>query len=94
SNLTIITIDNGAYGSTGNQSTYTQKNTDLAHIAKGAGFKEINVIKKKEEIVPTLKNMEKKCNFLLIKGVPGNKKLPIIPLSPVEIKKRFMNSLE
>ncbi|MFO8017448.1 MAG: thiamine pyrophosphate-dependent enzyme, partial [Promethearchaeia archaeon] len=63
SNLTIITIDNGAYGSTGNQSTYTQKNTDLAHIAKGAGFKEINVIKKKEEIVPTLKNMEKKCNF-------------------------------
>ena len=38
SNLTWIVIDNGAYGSTGNQDTYAQK-TDLVDIAKAVGFK-------------------------------------------------------
>ena len=37
-NLTWIVIDNGAYGSTGNQDTYAQV-LDLAEIAKGVGFK-------------------------------------------------------
>ena len=38
SNLTWIVIDNGAYGSTGNQDTYAQK-IDLVEIAKSVGFK-------------------------------------------------------
>ena len=37
-NLTWIVIDNGAYGSTGNQDTYAQM-LDLAEIAKSVGFK-------------------------------------------------------
>ena len=93
SNLTVITIDNGAYGSTGSQFTYTRAKTDLGKIAEGAGFSSVKIIDRKEEIVPTLKKLSKKCSFILIKGKPGNKKLPIIPLSPQEIKDRFMNSL-
>ena len=38
SNLTWIVIDNGAYGSTGNQDTYAQL-IDLVEIAKSVGFK-------------------------------------------------------
>ena len=38
SNLTWIVIDNGAYGSTGNQDTYAQM-LDLVDVAKGVGFK-------------------------------------------------------
>ncbi|MGV9172205.1 MAG: sulfopyruvate decarboxylase subunit beta [Promethearchaeia archaeon] len=93
-NLTIITIDNGAYGSTGNQSTHTERNTDLAQIARGAGFKDVRVVRKKEEIVSTLENLDSQCTFILIKGEPGNKQLPVIPLSPVEIKNRFVDSME
>ena len=37
-NLTWIVIDNGAYGSTGNQDTYAQV-IDLSEIAKSVGFK-------------------------------------------------------
>ena len=37
-NLTWIVIDNGAYGSTGNQDTYAQV-LDLSEIAKSVGFK-------------------------------------------------------
>ena len=38
SNLTWIVIDNGAYGSTGNQDTYAQE-IDLVDVARGVGFK-------------------------------------------------------
>ena len=37
-NLTWIVIDNGAYGSTGNQDTYAQL-IDLVDIAQSVGFK-------------------------------------------------------
>jgi sulfopyruvate decarboxylase subunit beta len=93
SNLTIIAIDNGAYGSTGSQFTYTNAKSNLDQIAEGAGFDFVKIIEKKEEIVPTLKESVNECRFILIKGEPGNKKLPIIPLSPKEIKNRFIKSL-
>ena len=39
-NLTIIAIDNGAYGSTGNQPTLTASCVDLSLVAKGFGIRE------------------------------------------------------
>ena len=46
SNLTWIVIDNGAYGSTGNQDTYAQL-IDLVEIAKSG---KVNEAPKKEEV--------------------------------------------
>jgi len=92
-NLTLIVIDNESYGSTGNQKTHTSGETDLALIAKGAGFESINVILKKDDIKEKLKNQEPGCNFLLIKTKPGNAKVNVIPLDPVKIKERFMQTM-
>lgn len=92
-NLTLIIIDNESYGSTGNQKTHTYKNTKLHIIAKGAGFENISVITEIDEIVPTLRNLESECNFILIKTEPGNADVENIPLHPIRIKERFMRSI-
>ncbi len=92
-NLTLIVIDNGSYGSTGNQKTYTSKKTKLEIIAKGAGFESITVINNEDEIKPTLKNLETGCHFIKINTQPGNAQVANIPLEPEEIKKRFIDSV-
>ena len=92
-NYTLIVIDNGVYGSTGNQKTHTHFKTRLDIIAKGAGFESITVIKEKKEILPCLNGLEKGPHFILIRTEEGNKKFTPIPLHPVEIKNRFMKLL-
>ena len=86
-NLTWIVIDNGAYGSTGNQDTYAQV-LDLVSVARGVGFvnshnfKDINL----KEFIES-----DDASFIVYNTEPGNSKAPIIDLDPVSIKKRFMN---
>ncbi|MBE6490923.1 MAG: sulfopyruvate decarboxylase subunit beta [Methanobrevibacter sp.] len=89
-NLTWIVIDNGAYGSTGNQDTYAQK-LDLVDIAKSVGFKNsynFNEINLKEIIGSD------DASFIVYKTEPGNSKAPIIDLDPITIKNRFMKAIE
>ena len=92
-NLTIIIIDNGSYGSTGNQKTHTSKNTQLEIIARGAGFESISIIDKIEKIIPTLNKLNIGCHFVLIKTEPGNAEVENIPLHPEMIKDRFMQAI-
>ncbi|MHA2037543.1 MAG: sulfopyruvate decarboxylase subunit beta [Promethearchaeota archaeon] len=93
SNLTLIVIDNGSYGSTGDQKTYTSKKTKLETIAKGSGFESIIVIENEEEIVPVLKDIGSGCHFIKIIVLPGNAQVENIPLNPEGIKHRFMKSI-
>ena len=89
SNLTWIVIDNGAYGSTGNQDTYAQK-VDLVDIAKSVGFKNsydfndinLNDIIRSEDV-----------SFIVYKTEAGNSNAPIIDIDPITIKERFMKSI-
>lgn len=91
-NLTLLVIDNGVYGSTGGQKTHTSKNTRLDIIAKGAGFKSIVSINKKKDIIPILEERGENTRFILIKAEPGNSPVKNISLSPIEIKNRFLQS--
>ncbi|MFW9948235.1 MAG: sulfopyruvate decarboxylase subunit beta [Candidatus Odinarchaeota archaeon] len=93
SNLTLIVIDNESYGSTGDQCTYTYNKTKLDVIAEGAGFKSIVKITKVEEIKNILRDLGKGCHFVLIKTKPGSALVSNIPLKPIEIKNRFMQSI-
>ena len=89
-NLTWIVIDNGAYGSTGNQDTYAQA-IDLVDIAKSVGFKNSHDFKDIDlkEIIES-----DDASFIVYKTEAGNSKAPIIDMSPIEIKERFMNSIQ
>jgi sulfopyruvate decarboxylase subunit beta len=92
-NLTLIVIDNGSYGSTGDQKTYTSKKTKLETIAKGAGFDSITVIKKEDNIIPALKDLDKGCHFVKIEVLPGNAQVENILIDPEDLKHRFMKSI-
>jgi len=92
-NLSLVVIDNSSYGSTGDQQTYTSKNTNLEIIARGAGFRSISVIEKLNDIHQILSSLSKGCHFILIKALPGNAKVENIPLNPEKLKERFIKSI-
>jgi len=92
-NFTLLLIDNGCYGSTGNQKTHTCNKTQLEVIAEGAGFESIHVIGEVEKIAPKLNSLGPGCHFILIKTEPGNAQVENIPLHPKKIKERFMYSV-
>ena len=89
SNLTWIVIDNGAYGSTGNQDTYAQE-IDLVDVARSVGFKNSYYF---EDI--NLKDFirSEDSSFIVYKTEAGNSKAPIIDIDPITIKERFMSSI-
>ena len=89
-NLTWIVIDNGAYGSTGNQDTYAQV-LDLVEVAKGVGFKNSYDFKDiaLKEIIES-----DDVSFIVYKTDAGNSKAPIIDLTPIEIRDRFMDAID
>lgn len=89
SNLTWIVIDNGAYGSTGNQDTYAQM-LDLVDVAKGVGF-ENSYDFKDIDLKDVMHN--ENASFVVYRTEVGNSKAPIIDLDPITIKERFMKSI-
>ena len=89
-NLIWIVINNGAYGSTGNQTTYAN-DLNLVEIAKTCGFK--NSYKFSEiEFSEILKKDE--GSFIEYNVETGNSDAGIIPLSPIEIRDRFMEAIK
>lgn len=88
-NLTWIVIDNGAYGSTGNQDTYAQF-LDLVDVARGVGFKNSYNFKD-VDLKEFIKSDD--ASFIVYTTDAGNSKAPIIDLDPVAIKNRFMNAI-
>ena len=104
-NLTWIVIDNGAYGSTGNQDTYAQV-IDLCEIAKSVGFAQVidlceiaksvgfkNSFNFEDiDLAEIIKSDD--ASFIVYNTEAGNSKAPIIDLTPIEIKDRFMNAIK
>ncbi len=88
-NLTWIVIDNGAYGSTGNQDTYTQL-IDLVDIAQSVGFK--NSFNFEDIDLRDIIESDD-ASFIVYKTEAGNSTAPIIDLDPITIKERFMKSI-
>ena len=92
-NLTIIAIDNGAYGSTGNQPTLAASCVDLEAVARGFGFRNTVKVASEEQIVEVMKKpLEGPC-FIHVLAIPGNKDVPNIPIHHLEIKKQVKDFL-
>jgi len=92
-NLTILAIDNGAYGSTGNQPTLASSCVDLEVVARGFGFKDTMKTASEKELVDGLKKKRSGPLFAHTLAVPGNKDVPNIPMHHLEIKKQVQGFL-
>ncbi len=95
SNLTIVALDNGAYGSTGSQETLTAKFLDLGLLARGCGVENTVKVHTKEGVENAVSNAlgTDRLTFIHVVLKPGNSDSPNIPLSPVEVTERFMGAL-
>ena len=93
-NYILLIIDNGSYGSTGDQPTYAGKKTKLEDVAKACGCE--NVVTCQD--VDTGKVLQaaidsKQMTVIVCKCDSGNIKLPVITKDPVVIRDRFMTAV-
>ncbi len=86
-NLTIIAIDNGAYGSTGNQPTLAASCVDLEQVAKGFGIRSTEKVAGEKDLVGALRDLRKGPVFIHVLAIPGNRDVQNIPVHHLEIKK-------
>ncbi len=108
-NLTVFAVDNGAYGSTGNQPTLAARCIDLEEAARGLGFRYTVKAAGKRDLLRSLE-MKEGANapsahsalsgplFIHALALPGNNlpgdgQAPVIPLDRLEIKRQFMEFL-
>ena len=94
-NLTIIALDNGAYGSTGSQETCALRYIDLEILANACGIQNSHKVNTEEELTYLYKDSlsARQTSFLHVILKPGNTKAPNIPFSPAEITERFIKAL-
>jgi sulfopyruvate decarboxylase subunit beta len=85
-NYILLIIDNGSYGSTGDQPTYAGKKTSLTAVAKACGCE--NVIECSAEDTPAVVK-----TIIVSKCESGNIKVPVITMDPVVIRDRFMKEV-
>ena len=71
-NLTIVAIDNGAYGSTGNQPTLAGSCVDLEQVARGFGFRNTVKTAGGETLLAAIAGGGAGPRFIHALAVPGN----------------------
>jgi sulfopyruvate decarboxylase subunit beta len=92
-NLTILAIDNGVHGTTGNQPTATSSCVDLESTARGLGLERTYKAANKKEILSVLQSLSDGPTFVHILAKPGNANVPNVPLIPFEIKQNVIEAL-
>ncbi len=94
-NLTVVAVNNGAYGSTGNQETAACASTDLELMARGHGMQYSAKAHTGDELVEAFQQLKEAPGPVLIDMVvrPVNELVDDIPMSPVEIKDRFVEAV-
>jgi len=93
-NLTILAVDNGVHGTTGNQPTATKFCVDLELTARGLGLEKTYKAASREEILSVLQSLKGGPNFVHILAKPGNANVPDVPLAPLEIKQNVIEALK
>jgi sulfopyruvate decarboxylase subunit beta len=94
-NFILLIIDNGSYGSTGDQPTYAGKKTSLAAVARACGCDHV-VECAAEDTFEVMKEAlaGNQMTIIVCKCQSGNVKVPVIQMDPVVIRDRFMRELE
>ncbi|MGJ3260953.1 MAG: sulfopyruvate decarboxylase subunit beta [Rhodospirillales bacterium] len=93
-NYVLLIIDNGSYGSTGDQPTYAGLKTSLAKVAEACGCE--NVVEcQAEDTADVLRDAlaSNKMTIIVCKCESGNVPVDTIPINPVVIRDRFMKEV-
>ena len=91
-NLSVICLDNGSWGSTGNQPTLSSQGMNLSAMINAMGVESSGMTDQSETFISMLQNRERFIHYMIKAGndtVGGE-----IPLKAVEIKERFMAALQ
>jgi sulfopyruvate decarboxylase subunit beta len=91
----LLIVDNGSYGSTGDQPTYAGRKTSLSKVAEACGCE--RVIECSAENTGTVLQEaldSGQMTIIVCKCESGNAKMPVITMDPVTIRDRFMSAIE
>ena len=93
-NFILLIIDNGSYGSTGDQTTYAGMRTSLADVARACGCDHVVECAAEDTAAAVEAALTAEQTTVIVsKCESGNIKVPVIELDPVMIKERFMASV-
>lgn len=94
-NFTLFIVDNGSYGSTGDQPTYTGKKTSLAKVAEACGCETVIECQAEEAVdVVTKALASDQMTIIVCKCQSGNIPVPVIELDAPVIRHRFMQEVK
>ncbi|MFV2035564.1 MAG: sulfopyruvate decarboxylase subunit beta [Halocynthiibacter sp.] len=94
-NFTLLIVDNGSYGSTGDQPTYAGRKTSLAAVARACGCE--NVVEcEAADCASAVQTAIAAAEMTIIvaKCDSGNVKVPVIDMNPIMIRERFMQEVK
>ncbi|MEL7114353.1 MAG: sulfopyruvate decarboxylase subunit beta [Pseudomonadota bacterium] len=94
-NFILLIVDNGSYGSTGDQPTYAGMRTSLAKVAEACGCENVVECQAEETGAVLQKAIDSgEMTIIVCKCESGNAKMPVITMDPVVIRDRFMNAVQ
>jgi len=94
-NFILLIIDNGSYGSTGDQPTYAGMKTSLSAVASACGCE--NVVEcAAEETAAALQAAlaSNQMTIIVAKCESGNIPVDVIEMNPIVIRERFMQEVQ
>ncbi len=94
-NFLLLIIDNGSYGSTGDQPTYAGGKTSLAAVARACGCEQViecDAGQTANEVKAALESDQ--MTIIVCKCESGNIEVPVIEMNPVVIRERFMSHVQ
>lgn len=93
-NYILLIIDNGSYGSTGDQPTYAGAKTSLTEVARACGCENVVECQAEEAVDAVQKAIDgDQMTIIVCKCESGNIKVPVITMDPVVIRDRFMRTV-
>jgi len=94
-NFILLIIDNGSYGSTGDQPTYAGMKTSLAAVASACGCENVVECAAEDTAAAVQAALDgDKMTIIVSKCESGNIKVPGIDLDAPVIKHRFMTEVQ
>lgn len=92
-NLTVVCLDNGAFGSTGNQIDQAYSAVDLTSVAKAFGIPDVRRVCTEDGICDAISGRGKGLRFIHVPIKAFNSDSPNITMTASEIRDRFMSAL-